>query len=139
MSSVINQNAPGSIRNKLIKGIVISFRRLMEKKEIDDECKDIISFITLALDGIHDTVETSVLAWEKRDYWVKADKFRMEWAWVSAKAQELTLLVRAGEWQAAMPLLIEVGQRFSHIKVSTKHRMGEPWHGAWQEFKRKSG
>ncbi len=35
----------------------------------------------LALEEINSNIDKSVEAWEKRGYWVKADKFRLDWEW----------------------------------------------------------
>ena len=33
------------------------------------------------LEAIDESIEQSVAAWEKRGYWLKADRFRQEWRW----------------------------------------------------------
>ena len=43
--------------------------------------RDLAAFIAISLEKIFETVETSVVAWEKKGYWVKADRFRLEWEW----------------------------------------------------------
>jgi hypothetical protein len=93
-----------------------------------------IAFIILALRQIADGIEKSVIAWEKRDYWVKADKYRMDWAWVTPKANELEQDLKAEDWGQIAGHLVTLMDRFNNIKVSDKHRMGKPWVGAYKEY-----
>ena len=39
-------------------------------------------------------IDSSVAAWEKRGYWVKADRFRMEWAWAGSLAEKMRTAMR---------------------------------------------
>ena len=53
----------------------------MKQKEPDAHSYDLVAFIALALLEIDANIEKTVAPWEKRDYWVKADRFRMQWGW----------------------------------------------------------
>src|SRR5947207_14918354 len=81
LSRVINPESAGKERPRLTKAIVLAVRELAKQKEVNDEARDLAAFIALALKTIAEGIDVSVVAWEKRDYWVKADKFRMEWMW----------------------------------------------------------
>ena len=76
MSRVINPESAGKDRTRLTKAIVLALRELAKQKDVTAETKDLAAFISLALKTISEGIDASVLAWEKRDYWVKADKFR---------------------------------------------------------------
>ena len=81
MSRVINPNAPGKERNRLKRATALALRELMVESEPNEKTRDLVAFITLALEGISETVDVTTTAWEKRDYWIKADRFRLEWEW----------------------------------------------------------
>ena len=87
MSRVINPDSAGKQRNKLIKLTALTVRELLRQPEPNDETKDMAIFIVLSLDTVADTIDPSVAAWEKRGYWVKADRFRMEWTWAKKRAR----------------------------------------------------
>ena len=78
MSRVINPDSAGKERTRLTKAIVISIRELAKQTEPGAKARDLAAFIALALLTIAEGIDVSVAAWEKRDYWVKADRFRME-------------------------------------------------------------
>ncbi len=99
MSRVINTNGTGKERNTFTRGIVAALRELMKQKEPDAHSYDLVAFIGLSLVAIDANVEQSVKAWEKRDYWVKADRFRMEWSWAGQLGKEI--LSSSGGWRLA--------------------------------------
>ena len=95
-----------------------------------------VAYIVLALEKINETIEAAMVAWEKRDYWVKADQFRQEWSWIEGSHARLKAAVLAQDWAQIAPEVISVGQRFSKVKIAEKNRIGEPWIGAWNALKR---
>ena len=90
MSRVINPDSAGKERTRLTKAIVIAIRELAKQSEPDMEARDLAAFISLALQTIAEGIDVSVAAWEKRDYWIKADHFRMEWAWAGQMGERLS-------------------------------------------------
>ena len=94
-------------------------------------------FIILSLDTIADTIDPSVDAWEKRGYWVKADRFRMEWTWAKKRADEMREALFVNDWGAVAMCAVQIAQQpqIGSIEISPKHRMGKPWVGAWYRFK----
>jgi signal transduction histidine kinase len=81
MSRVINIASPGSRRNAARRTIAEILRHLMFKRQLDDESRDMVAAVVFALRTIAETVEVTLEAWEKRDYFLKADRFRLEWEW----------------------------------------------------------
>jgi hypothetical protein len=75
-----------------------------------------------------------VEAWEKRDYWVKADKFRMEWMWSGQYADKMKVAIFTDDWGTIAMLIPQIAQKFSKIEVSDNHRLGKPWVGAYEQL-----
>ena len=134
VTQIIKSSTPGKERVHLSKAIIIAIRAFMRQKDPNNETRDILAFIILALREITSGIDQSVIAWEKRDYWIKADKYRMEWRWTGEIAQSLDEAFNESDWSKITQLLMEIMTKFSDIKVSDRHRMGEPWHGAFQEY-----
>lgn len=131
MSRVINPDSVGKERTRLTKGIVLCIRQLAKQAKVTPETKDQAAYIALALQGIADGIDVSVAAWEKRDYWVKADKFRMEWMWAGQLAAKMKEAVLGDDWATIATLMPQIAQRFNKIEVSDNHRLGTPWTGAY--------
>jgi hypothetical protein len=134
MSRVIHIDSAGKDRNRLVKGIVITLRELAHQSQPDNTTRDQLAFISLALTAIFNTIEPSVAAWEKRGYWVKADRFRMEWGWSGSLADALRKALLEEDWGTIAKILGQISERFAHVKVSANHRMGKPWVGSWTKL-----
>ena len=134
MSRVINSESAGKDRTRLTKIVVIAIRELLRQKEPSDLSRDLIACILMSLDGIYDTVDASVEAWEKRGYWLKADRFRMDWQWTKLLADQMRPLVLAENYGELIPLMVQVLQALDSVKVSENHRLGTPGTGAWAEL-----
>jgi hypothetical protein len=131
LSRVINPDSVGKERTRLTKGIVLCIRQLAKQAKVTPETKDQAAYIALALQGIADGIDVSVAAWEKRDYWVKADKFRMEWMWAGQLAAKMKEAVLGDDWATIAMLMPQIAQRFNKTEVSDNHRLGTPWTGAY--------
>jgi hypothetical protein len=130
MSRVINPDSVGKERTHLTRSIVLALRTLAKQTEVDEETRDLAAFIALALLRIDTTIDLSVQAWEKRGYWVKADKFRMEWMWAKPLGEQMRTAVLGGDWGAVAMLSAQVGQKLVKVQVPERHRLGTPWVGA---------
>ena len=134
MSRVINPDSVGKERTRLVKSIVLCIRGMAKMSEVTPEAKDMAAFIALALQSISEGIDASVAAWEKRDYWVKADKFRMEWMWAGQYAEKMKKAVLADDWGTVAAVSIQIAQKFSKVAVSDNHRLGKPWVGAYKQL-----
>jgi hypothetical protein len=135
VSRVINTNGTGKERNTFTRGIVAALRELMKQKEPDAHSYDLVAFIGLTLVAIDANVEQSVKAWEKRDYWVKADRFRMEWSWAGQLGKEILSALETEDWPKISLCAAKTGQKLSSVKVTERSRIGAPWIGAWNKYK----
>jgi hypothetical protein len=134
MSRVINPDSAGKERTQLTKAIVLSVRQLARQSEIDDMTRDMAAFIALALFKVDATIDVSVQAWEKRGYWVKADKFRMEWFWTGQLAGKIKEAIITEDWATVALLSAQVGQKLGKIQIAEHHRLGTPWVGAYKKL-----
>jgi hypothetical protein len=134
LSRVINPKSAGKERTQLTKAIVLAVRELAKQADVTDEARDLAAFIALALKSISEGIDISVAAWEKRDYWIKADKFRMEWMWTGQVADKMKVAIFTNDWGTIAMLMPQIAQKFSKIMVSDNHRLGKPWVGAYQQL-----
>ena len=135
MGRVIHTNSAGKDRDQLTKAIVVALAELTETEPSNEKRRDLATFICLSLRAISETIEPTVAAWEKRGYWVKADRYRMEWSWTGQVAQKLREALLADDWEGIAQLADQIGKKLGKVKVSPHHRMGQPWVGAWDKLK----
>lgn len=135
MGRIINTESAGKERNRLSRCIVLSLRELMRQSQPDEKSRDLAAFIALALLSISDTVEASVLAWEKKGYWVKADRYRMEWSWTERFGKQIKQAVFLEDWPMVAQVSVQVAQKLMSVEVPLRNRLGTPWVGAWGTLK----
>lgn len=134
MSRVISLDSPRKQRNHHRRTIAEALRRLTQKNRMDEEAKDLAALIVFALRGIAEGVEQTTVAWEKRNYYLKADRFRMEWEWANKAADELARLIRAEQWHLLPPVLGALLPRFSDVTVNKLVRPTSLWQGCYQRL-----
>lgn len=135
MGRVINPDGVGKERTRLTRAVVLALRELMRQAEPDRETRDLAAFISLALNAVSETIDTSVSAWEKRGYWIKADRFRMDWAWSEKYAKDMKQAVLQDDWGKVAITAAQVTEKLKDVKVPQRHRLGTPWIGAWDKLK----
>jgi len=134
LSRVINPESAGKDRTRLTKSVVLAVRELAKQKDVNDEAKDLAAFISLALKSISEGIDISVVAWEKRGYWVKADRFRMDWMWTGQYADKIKLAIFTDDWGTIAMTIPQIAQKLGKIEVSDNHRLGKPWTGAFKQL-----
>lgn len=134
MSRVVNTNSPGKRRNYHMRSCAELLRHLSQKEGFDDESKDMLAAIVYALRGINETIDDAVEAWEKRDYWIKAERFRQEWDWVSSCYHDLHTTLREQQWQAVPQYMARLFPHFSGITINKFTRSEELWQGKYHDL-----
>jgi len=136
MSRVINLNGPGKERNRWRRTVAEALRRLMSKPELDAEARDLAALVILGLRGIAETIERTTEPWEKRNYYLKADRFRLEWEWAGQAAERMTATIKSGYWQDLPSQLAELLPRFADIRVARLTRSPATWKGCYRRLMR---
>ncbi len=134
MSRLIDTESEGKQRTHLTKSILICIREFMKQSRADQKSKDLTAFIILALRDINSGIDPSVEAWEKRGYWVKADRFRMEWRWTKSYADELETALLKDDWGTVAQTAIRIAEKFPKVKVPVRIMAGDFWVNAYDKL-----
>ena len=134
MSRVINPDSAGKQRNQHMRSCAEMLRHLSQKEKIDDEARDMLATIVIMLREIDDGLEVAVEAWEKRDFYMKAEQLRQKWAWVSANADKLNAHIRAEQWDKIPEALVKMMPNFAEIEITTFTRKPKVWEGNYQRL-----
>lgn len=135
MGRVINPDSAGKERTHLTRAVALALRELGRQREPGATARDLAAFIALALAAIAATIDASVMAWERRGYWLKADRFRMDWQWSGDLARKMKEAVLAEDWGQVAALSAQIAQKLDKVTVPERHRLGQPWQGAWRALK----
>lgn len=131
----INKETAGKERNQLIRNILVAIRELNQCQQFDEKAKDIVAFIGLELLAIYKSIDASVLAWEKRNYWAKADKYRMEWLWTQGVARNLRTALNKDDIPTIMAQLAKVMDKFADKNLPKSAKASRSWDGSLTEIR----
>ena len=137
MGRIVSTERPGKIRNQHRRTVAETLRRLSQKSQLDDEAKDLAALIVFSLHGIADTVDQTIDAWEKRDYWMKAERFREQWRWLEPITDELSAIVGGdgeGRWGHLPAILAQLIPHFADVTIKKMTRRPTLWRGAYEKF-----
>lgn len=136
MSRIISTESPGKIRSQHRRTIAEALRRLSQKSQLDAEGKDLAALIVFCLHGIAGTIDQAINAWEKRDYYMKAERFREKWRWLEPTTDQLSGIIYQGRWEELPITLAELMPHFADVKVKQMTRKPILWQGAYDKFMR---
>ena len=134
MGRVINPEGAGKQRALLQKSVVLALRELSNQEAVGDTTKDLAAYLVLSLRAIAVTIDVSVGAWEKRGYWLKADRFRLEWDWADTLGRSLEQALRKDDWQKVALAAAQIAQKVNGVSLPRRNRLGTPWEGAWKKL-----
>lgn len=109
-------------------------RHIVERGAIDETVKDMAATIAFCLVEIDAGVHVTAAAWEKRDYWMKAERFMRDWKWAKESAANLDDVLRHEAWDLLPGLLMELMPRFSDIQINKFTRKPIFWEGNYAKL-----
>lgn len=130
MGRVINPESAGKQRNQLMRTVAELLRHLTQKQALDDEAKDMVSALVFCFREIDEGIDASAAAWEKRDYWMKADELRQRWAWAGRIADELQAMIFKEDWHNLPAIMVKIMPYVSDIKITKLTRKEDAWQGS---------
>jgi hypothetical protein len=139
MGRVVNVNNPGKVRNQLMRTAAELLRHLSQKTTLDEEVKDMAAMLVFCLRDIDDGIEASAQAWEKRDYWIKAEQLRQRWAWTGNASARLENTIRGDMWEALPAVIASLFEHFADIKITKFTRDSDEWVGAYERLLEEPG
>lgn len=134
MGRVINTSSPAKVRNYHRRTIAELLTRLGQKQSVDEETKDMAATIVFSLRTLYEVAEETATAWEKRDYWMKAERFLRQWEWTKELAANLEDVLREEAWDLLPQLMMDLFAQFSDVQVKNLTRKSEIWDGAYAQL-----
>ncbi len=134
MSRIVDTGGVGQERNQLRRTIAESLHRLVRRPQFDEESRDLAALIVFSLHHLQKGVEQTAAAWENRDYFLKADRFRREWAWIEETNFALETALLLGQWDKVPEILTSLIPRFSDVTISRYTRSESAWQGCYQRL-----
>jgi hypothetical protein len=130
LGRVVNLQTAGKDRKQLMRITALAIRELNDQQEVTQETGDLAAFIALSLIAIHQTIDRSVEPWEKRGYWLKADRFRMDWAWSLQLGEKLKEGVLAEDWVRVALTVASITEKLQAVRIPKRGLKGKLWKGS---------
>lgn len=138
MSRIIKTQNGYQIREKALKLIGKAVSDYGNTNNIDIII-DIASFIALSLDEIEQSIHETTVAWEKKDYWVKADQFRTEWSWAGKVKEQLIEAIKQKDFQRVGEVFEALQKNRKVLEGMVKVRKGLDYSGSYLRFRNRFG
>lgn len=134
MGRVINPDSAGKQRTQHLRTIAEVLRHLSQKGTLDDDGKDMVALLVYCFREIDSGIEVSAEAWEKRDYYMKAEELRQRWGWAGRMADELQHVVFADKWENLPALIVKILPYVNDIKITKLTRKPDEWFGRYAQL-----
>jgi hypothetical protein len=134
LSRIIKPQSASSLRKKIMQTLAHSLNWAARSQGDQSDIKEVAAYIILGLRQISESVDQTATAWEKRDYWLKADRFRLDWIWADHSLRRLEAALQTEDWGELMAGFGELAGFISHMKVPKKLETTQPWDGAYQAW-----
>jgi hypothetical protein len=135
LGRIVNLEGAGKERTNLTRSVLVAIHELMRQQEINSQTRDLAAYLYFALQAIAATIETSVGAWEKRGYWLKADRFRLEWEWAAGLSQKLKTAVLSERWDEVAGIAVQISGKLANVSAPKRGYKTEFWQGSWEKLK----
>ncbi len=77
--------------------------------------------------------DETATAWEKRSYWLKADRFRQDWLWTDRIGGCLREALAVSNLERARGCGMELATHLQRVRVPASRLQSRPWVGAWEK------
>ena len=133
MSRVLRIETAHRSRQRILQGIAVALRRAASGVPEPAEQRDLLAFLDLSLGELRRSVDETAAAWEKRGYWLKADRFRHDWNWTESIGISLSSALGAGDFDRAMGSGIELATHLQNVRLPTALSRSRPWDGGGEK------
>ncbi len=130
MSRVLRPQSAASERRKLLQSLKLAVLASSGQTHSKNESRDLAAFTLKVLEELGESVKTTASAWEKRGYWVKADKFMAQWSWIEPSLRQVADAIERGEIQSHSMIAQKLEPHLEDVKLSSRILNQKPWEGA---------
>ena len=111
LGRIIHTTNPTRQRAAVLKRMASAIREHSGPDGSGKDSPELAEQLIPHLKEIRESVNRTAEAWEKRDYWLKADAFRRQWRWVEETLTGMTGALQAGDRPSLQAHVLEVERR----------------------------
>ncbi|OGT27279.1 MAG: hypothetical protein A2Z17_00985, partial [Gammaproteobacteria bacterium RBG_16_66_13] len=133
MSRVIRIQAAHRGRQQVLQAMALALRAAASSQAGSADERDILAFLEACLAEVSRSADETATAWEKRSYWLKADRFRQDWLWTDTIGKCLRQALTAADFERARGCGMELAMHLRQVRAPTSRAQSRPWAGAWEK------
>ena len=138
MARIVRTESGATRRQRTLNAMARALRAVAQRADVTEaEAREVLAFLALCLADLNESIEETTRAWERREYWLKADRFRLEWAWTPAILGRLEAALRAGDLGQARGCGMELARVLGERHLRPRESTSMPWRGAWDAWVQK--
>jgi hypothetical protein len=118
LGRIIRTTNPTRQRTLSIKKMTADIRNSLRAPNQDADLFELGAALTTSLQEIKVSVNQTAEAWEKRDYWLKADAFRRQWFWSEKYHTSISQSVVSKNLADLQKQIIELGEKLGSLKAT---------------------
>ena len=135
MARIIRTESGATRRNRILNGMELALRAVAGRPDVgESEAREVLAFLALSLAELNESVEETARAWERREYWLKADRFRAEWGWAVSLQGSLDGALGSQDWTRARACGMELASVLADRRLRPRASTSRPWTGAWNAW-----
>ena len=117
MGRIIHTTNPTRQRRSVLKKMASAIQNFSKSPQSDESVSEFTATLIASLQEIRDSVDRTAAAWEKRDYWLKADAFRRQWSWVEKRHTGLKNLMPSGSPADLRRQIQDLGEELENLRL----------------------
>ena len=138
MSRIVAAETGAIRRSRILNGMAQALRAVAQRPDVSEaEAHDVLAFLALSLTELNESVDGTARAWERREYWLKADRFRSDWSWVARILTRLEAALLQGNLPQAQACGMELASLLADRPLRRSKAGAKPWRGARDAWLRK--
>jgi hypothetical protein len=118
LGRIIRTTNPTRQRSLSIKKMTTAIQVFLRSPSPDEDILPLGTALAASLKEIHDSVDRTAEAWEKRDYWLKADAFRRQWSWAEKFHAGIDQAVACRDVHGLQHQILELGEKLGSLKTA---------------------
>jgi hypothetical protein len=129
LGKIIHTTHASTQRNQSLRAITSAIQEYGQVEKNENTVLDLSAFVLIQLRDISASVDQTAGAWEKRDYWVKADAFRRQWAWIEKPLRALTDSLPVRDAASLEKIILDLSRVLPPGKSAKRKSQSPSWSG----------
>ncbi len=138
MGRIVRTESGATRRQRTLNAMAQALRAVAQRADVTEaEAREVLAFLALCLTDLNESIEETARAWERREYWLKADRFRLEWGWTRPSSAAWRRPCAPATWAKHAVVVWNLPGSLGNDIFARGKSTSMPWRGAWDAWVQK--